>query len=254
MRLIKLIAPTALIAAVALFAPHAGAQTMGEYATTTAGVGTGAGSMGTSIGNAVSSDDLGGGSSTWGASSLGASFDERAGAAAGLARVRISRRARARRLKDRRRKHAGRQPHHLMAILQEGSPITTGSRIRIGSPERNVDASEIAFRPGYWIRIAAVWTSITARRRDWTTATVRPRDWTTAAFRTDALADRLALRRDIPARALLARGRPHVVNLVRSLERSRTFRQSHPRQLAPREDMNVGHNSVRMVERPRANE
>ncbi|MFZ0680979.1 hypothetical protein [Candidatus Binatus sp.] len=82
MRLIKLIAPTALIAAVALFAPHAGAQTMGEYATTTAGVGTGAGSMGTSIGNAVSSDDLGGGSSTWGASSLGASFDERAGAAA----------------------------------------------------------------------------------------------------------------------------------------------------------------------------
>jgi hypothetical protein len=83
MRLIKLIAPTALIAAVALFAPHAGAQTMGEYATTTAGVGTGAGSMGTSIGNAVNSDDLGGGSSTWGASSLGASFDERAGAASG---------------------------------------------------------------------------------------------------------------------------------------------------------------------------
>ncbi|HLX06132.1 MAG TPA: hypothetical protein VKR28_11380 [Candidatus Binatus sp.] len=83
MRLIKLIAPTALIATVALFAPHASAQTMGEYATTTAGVGTGAGSMGTSVGNAVSSDDLGGGSSTWGASSLGASFDERAGAASG---------------------------------------------------------------------------------------------------------------------------------------------------------------------------
>jgi hypothetical protein len=83
MRLIKLIAPTALIATVALFAPHAGAQTMGEYATTTAGVGTGAGSMGTSIGNAVSSNDLGGGSSTWSANSLGASFDERAGAASG---------------------------------------------------------------------------------------------------------------------------------------------------------------------------
>jgi hypothetical protein len=81
MRLIKLIAPATLIATLALFAPHANAQTMGEYATATAGVGTGAGSMGTSIGNTVSSDDLGGGSRTWGASSLGASFDERAGAA-----------------------------------------------------------------------------------------------------------------------------------------------------------------------------
>jgi hypothetical protein len=83
MRLIKLIAPTALIATIALFAPHADAQTMGEYATVTAGVGTGAGSMGTSIGSAVNSDDLGGGSRTWAASSLGANFDERAGAASG---------------------------------------------------------------------------------------------------------------------------------------------------------------------------
>jgi hypothetical protein len=89
MRLIKLIAPTALIATIALFAPHADAQTMGEYATTTAGVGSGTSSMGTSIGsvvnsvNADSSGDLGGGSRTWGASSLGASFDERAGAASG---------------------------------------------------------------------------------------------------------------------------------------------------------------------------
>jgi len=84
MRLIKLIAPTALIATIALFAPHADAQTMGEYATVTAGVGTGAGSMGTSIGSAVNSDDGGGGGSrTWGASSLGANFDERAGAASG---------------------------------------------------------------------------------------------------------------------------------------------------------------------------
>ena len=33
MRLIKLIAPAAMIAAIALFAPHADAQTMGEYAT-----------------------------------------------------------------------------------------------------------------------------------------------------------------------------------------------------------------------------
>jgi hypothetical protein len=82
MRLVKLIAPTALIATLALFAQHADAQTMGEYATVTAGVGSGAGSMGTSIGSGVSSDDLGG-SRTWGASSLGASFDERAGAASG---------------------------------------------------------------------------------------------------------------------------------------------------------------------------
>ncbi len=83
MRLIKLIAPATLIATLALLAPHANAQTMGEYATTTAGVGTGGSSMGTSIGNTVGSDDLG--SRTWGASSLGASFDERAGAASASA-------------------------------------------------------------------------------------------------------------------------------------------------------------------------
>ena len=79
MRLIKLIAPATLIATLALLAPHANAQTMGEYATT---VGVASGddtSMGTSIGG-IGSGDLGGGSRTWGASSLGASFDERAGA------------------------------------------------------------------------------------------------------------------------------------------------------------------------------
>ncbi|HXN12626.1 MAG TPA: hypothetical protein VN865_05975 [Candidatus Acidoferrales bacterium] len=80
MRFIKLIVPGTFVAAIALFAPHAGAQTMGEYATATAGVSSGGGSMGTSIGSTVSSDDLGGGSSTWGASSVGASFEERAGA------------------------------------------------------------------------------------------------------------------------------------------------------------------------------
>jgi hypothetical protein len=86
MRLIKLIAPTAMIATLALFAPHADAQTMGEYATTTASVGSGTSSMGSSIGSVVNSDssgDLGGGSRTWGASSLGGSFAERAGAASG---------------------------------------------------------------------------------------------------------------------------------------------------------------------------
>jgi hypothetical protein len=74
MRLIKLIAPATLIATFVLLAPHANAQTMGEYATTTASVGSGDSSMGTG-------NDLGGGSRTWGASSLGASFDQRAGAA-----------------------------------------------------------------------------------------------------------------------------------------------------------------------------
>jgi hypothetical protein len=75
MRLIKLIVPAAAFAALALFAPHAEAQTMGEYATTV-GVATGDGA---SLGTSVSPD--GGGSRTWGASSLGGTFDERAGAA-----------------------------------------------------------------------------------------------------------------------------------------------------------------------------
>ena len=76
MKLIKLIAPAATLAALALFAPHAEAQTMGEYATT---VGVAAGDGPKSIG--VAPDDIGGGGSrTWGASSLGGSFEERAGA------------------------------------------------------------------------------------------------------------------------------------------------------------------------------
>jgi len=85
MRLIKLIVPAAMIALLALFASHADAQTMGEYATTVGVASGGATSMGTSIGSSVSNstDDLGGGSRTWGASSLGGSFDERAGAASG---------------------------------------------------------------------------------------------------------------------------------------------------------------------------
>jgi len=85
MRLIKSIAPAVLIAMLALFAPRADAQTMGEYATTV-GVASGGGSMGTSTSFAPTSigsgsGSIGGGSSTWGASGLGASFDERAGAA-----------------------------------------------------------------------------------------------------------------------------------------------------------------------------
>ena len=82
MRLIKWIAPAVLIGWLAILAPQAGAQTMGEYAATTAGVGTGSASMGASYAPAsIGSSDVGGGSSTWGASGLGASFDERAGAA-----------------------------------------------------------------------------------------------------------------------------------------------------------------------------
>ena len=85
MRLVKLIGPSMVIAAVAMFATHANAQTMGEYATTTAATSSGASSMGTSIGSAVGnvSDDAGG-SSTWGASSLGESFEDRAGGASGF--------------------------------------------------------------------------------------------------------------------------------------------------------------------------
>ena len=84
MRLIKWIAPAVLFAWLAISAPQAGAQTMGEYAATTAGVGSGSASMGASYAPAsIGSSDIGGGSSTWGASGLGASFDERAGAASG---------------------------------------------------------------------------------------------------------------------------------------------------------------------------
>jgi hypothetical protein len=85
MKLIKLIAPGATIAMLAMFAPYAGAQTMGEYATATAGVASGGGtSMGSAIAASVSNTtgDAGGGS-TWGASSLGGSFEERAGSASG---------------------------------------------------------------------------------------------------------------------------------------------------------------------------
>ena len=70
MRLSKLIVPATVAATLAMFVSRAGAQTMGEYAATTASVGSGDSSAGTSLG-----------SDTWGASSLGASFDERAGAA-----------------------------------------------------------------------------------------------------------------------------------------------------------------------------
>jgi hypothetical protein len=80
MRLIKLIAPAVLIAVLALFAPRADAQTMGEYATTV-GVASGGSMGGTSFGPSSVGSEVGGGLATWGSSSLGANFDERAGAA-----------------------------------------------------------------------------------------------------------------------------------------------------------------------------
>ena len=82
MSLKRMLLPAAMIVLMALLTPCANAQTMGEYATTTAGVGTGAGSMGTSF--SLPSGSLGGGSSgTWGASRLGSSFEERAAAMSG---------------------------------------------------------------------------------------------------------------------------------------------------------------------------
>ena len=72
MRLIKLIAPAALLAGIALLPAQANAQTMGEYATTTAGVSSGGGSMGTNITVPSFGSNDSGGSSTWGASRVGA--------------------------------------------------------------------------------------------------------------------------------------------------------------------------------------
>jgi hypothetical protein len=70
------------IAAVALFAARADAQTMGEYATTTAGVASGGGSMGTGFSPpSFGSDDMGG-SRTWGTSATGGSWADRVGASA----------------------------------------------------------------------------------------------------------------------------------------------------------------------------
>ncbi len=84
MNLKKMLIPAVLIAVIALLAPRANAQTMGEYATTTAGVGTGSGSMGTDLAvPSIGPSELGGGSRTWGASALGSSWSERAGAASG---------------------------------------------------------------------------------------------------------------------------------------------------------------------------
>jgi hypothetical protein len=86
MSLKNLLLPAAvLISVIAFLASHANAQTMGEYATTTAGVGTGTGSMGTgfSLPSIPGSNGSGESSQTWGVSGTGSSWADRAGAASG---------------------------------------------------------------------------------------------------------------------------------------------------------------------------
>ena len=86
MSLKKMLLPAALIAVIALLAPRANAQTMGEYATTTSGAASGAGGMAPSFSLpsfSTNANNSGGSSGTWGASRLGASFDERAAAVSG---------------------------------------------------------------------------------------------------------------------------------------------------------------------------
>jgi hypothetical protein len=76
----KILLPAAaLILAASFLASHANAQTMGEYATTTAG--STSGPMGTDF--AAPQGDIGGSSRTWGVSALGSSWSDRAGAASG---------------------------------------------------------------------------------------------------------------------------------------------------------------------------
>src|SRR5258706_11861016 len=69
MSLKKILLPAAaLLLVTAFLASHASSQTMGEYATTTAGVGTGSGSMGTTFAMppSMGSSDTGGRSRTLG--------------------------------------------------------------------------------------------------------------------------------------------------------------------------------------------
>lgn len=77
----KILLPAAaLILAASFLASHANAQTMGEYATTTAS--STSGPTGTDF--ELPHGDLGGSSRTWGVSALGSSWSDRAGTASGL--------------------------------------------------------------------------------------------------------------------------------------------------------------------------
>ena len=92
MRLTKLIAPAlvgpALAVAIAFVTGTAAAQTMGEYATATAGVASGGGMAGTSISSPITYGPGGysgysGGSRTWATNSSGGSWAERVGSRTG---------------------------------------------------------------------------------------------------------------------------------------------------------------------------
>jgi hypothetical protein len=86
MSLKRILLPAVMIALIALLAPRANAQTMGEYAGVTAGAASGSGSIGGSFSlpvPSISNDTSGASSGTWGVSGTGASFEERAGAASG---------------------------------------------------------------------------------------------------------------------------------------------------------------------------
>ncbi|HUO05882.1 MAG TPA: hypothetical protein VMU16_11865 [Candidatus Binataceae bacterium] len=85
MKIVLLAAPAIAIAAVTLIAPHAQAQTMGEYAAVTSSSSTGAQAGAASVPNESPAFDISNSNSggTWGASKLGESWDERAGSASG---------------------------------------------------------------------------------------------------------------------------------------------------------------------------
>jgi len=89
MSLKKMLLPAALIAVIAVLAPRANAQTMGEYASTTGDAAGGAGGIPSFSPPSFAPSGGGGGSNgggstgTWGASRLGASFEERAAAVSG---------------------------------------------------------------------------------------------------------------------------------------------------------------------------
>ena len=146
MRLSNLIMPAAMIAAIALFAPHAGAQTMGEYGTTVSGAAGGAGSVGTGVGSTVSSvssvgnGDLGGGSSTWGASSLGGSFEERAGSQSGLGGDFESRAGSS----DRGLSSESRFPATSLSSGDSGSRFGDSSSSRFGTSDRFAERTDLS--------------------------------------------------------------------------------------------------------------
>ncbi len=70
----------------------------------------------------------------------------------------------------------------------------------------------------------------------------------------DGVGLRSLLLRPVAAQPFQAFGRPDLVDLIKLLERGHTFGQIQPRHFAPREDVNVGSDRVRSIERPGAHE